>query len=312
MPDRSSKVLVTGASGFVGSNLLDALREASFSAIPVGGSSGFVGVCCDFSREFDLSGALVGADCVVHLAARAHMPISGSDAHYLNRVNVEAPLALARQAAAAGVRRFVFLSSIGVCGSVSAEPFRVGMVDAPHDAYSESKQAAEEGLKTVAEETGLELVIVRPPLVYGEAAPGNFPKLKKLATMGLPLPFAGIRNKRSFISVLNLADFLVQCVQQPAAAGEIFLVADSETVTTVEFIRGIASAAGRPCRLFPVPQPLVSGLFSLIGKKELYDKVFGNLEVDASHARQVLGWQPPVSLKEGLRRAVTGVGSAVN
>ena len=312
MPEFLSAVLVTGASGFVGKNLLDALQAADRVAVPVGGSSGTCEICCDFSRDFDLSSSLAGVDCVIHLAARAHMPASEAGKDYVQRVNVGAPISLAKQAAAAGVRRFVFLSSIGVCGGASVEPFRVGMTDAPHDAYSESKQAAEEGLKAVAEETGLELVIVRPPLVYGAGAPGNFPKLKKLASSGLPLPFAGIDNKRSFISVFNLADFLVQCVQHPAAAGETFLVADAETVTTVEFMRGIASTAGRSCRLFPVPQPLVSGLFTLIGKKELYDKVFGNLEVDASHAQELLGWQPPISLKEGLRRAVGVPKSSVN
>ncbi len=297
-------MLVTGASGFIGSNLIDALDKAKLPVVPVGRATGGFDFCCDFSKEFDLSSILSEVDSVIHLAAVAHVKATDIEEQLIYKVNVESTVELARQAAASGVRRFIFLSSIGVCGSSSLTPFKIGMKDSPHDLYSESKKDAEHRLKEVAAETGLELVIVRPTLVYGDGAPGNFSKLIKMVASGIPLPFSGIHNSRSFISVFNLVDFLVLCVQHSAAAGETFFVADAENISTAEFMEEICKALGCPCRLFYLPSSIVLFLFSFIGKKGLYNKMFGDLEGDISHAIKMLDWVPPVSLSLGLKRSI--------
>jgi nucleoside-diphosphate-sugar epimerase len=221
-------------------------------------------------------------------------------------VNVGGTLNLARQAAAAGVRRFLFVSSIGVNGArtVSEIPFHETGNTNPHNAYALSKWDAEVGLIKIAADTGLEVVIIRPPLVYGRNAPGNFGSLRRAVQRGLPLPLGAVHNRRSLVSLDNLVDLIVTCITHPKAANQTFLVSDGQDLSTTELVRGMAQAAGVPARLLPVPVWVLQALASLLGKGEAMQRLCGNLQVDISKARNLLGWVPPVSVEEGLRRAM--------
>lgn len=305
------RVLVTGASGFVGSAVVERLAVEG-RQLPIAGCRRSISVSSgaelvitpSLGSKADWSRALQGVAAVVHTAARAHVmdeSAAESLAEY-RQINVEGTLALARQAAQAGVQRFVFVSSIGVNGHKSSTPFTENHTPQPADLYAHSKLEAEKELKKLAKETGMELVIIRPPLVYGPSAPGNFRLLTKVANKGLPLPLAGIRNQRSFISVWNLTDFIVHCLSHPKAAGNTFVVADGEVVSTSDLLRKVAHAAGKPSRLFWLPASLLKLGAKVIGKDGIYNRLFDSLQVDASHARQTLDWVPPLSLDEGLKR----------
>ncbi|CAM3614051.1 NAD-dependent epimerase/dehydratase family protein [Halomonas lysinitropha] len=299
-------VLVTGASGFIGSAVVARLEETP--AMRVVGCSRAGGrvlwASPELSDSADWSGLLAGVDCVIHTAGRAHVlaeEAQDSLAEF-RRVNVLGTLRLAGQAAAAGVKRFLFISSIGVNGNCNTRPYTESDTPQPAEPYAQSKWEAEQGLWEIQRETGMEVVIIRPPLVYGPDAPGNFGLLSKVATKGLPLPLAGIRNRRSFVSVWNLVDFIVLCIDHPRAAGQTFLVADGEDVSTSELLRKLARAAVRPSRLFWLPAPLLKAGATALGKRGIYDRLFDSLQVDARHARRTLGWVPPLSLDEGLAR----------
>jgi len=261
----------------------------------------------EVTRDTDWRPALDGVGAVVHLAARVHvMPDRAHDplAEFRN-VNVYGTLNLARQAAAAGVRRFVYLSSIKVNGEIGA--FTESAVGKPDDSYGISKHEAEVGLRSIAGEGGLETVIIRSPLVYGPGVQANFGALMRAVARGIPLPLGAIRNRRSLVALDNLVDFILVCIEHPAAANETFLVSDGEDLSTTDLIRRIARAMGRPARLIPVPAAVLLAGATLLGKRDVTQRLLGSLQVDISKARQVLGWKPPVSVDEGLRSAVASL-----
>jgi len=300
-------IAVTGYSGFVGQQLLAALSNKSclllgrkapiedypFFSFDLGSKSGF-----------DITESLVGVNTFIHLAARAHV-LSESSIDPLSEfraVNTDGTLNLARQAAQAGIKRFIFLSSIGVNGISNTSPFSIDDYPAPVEDYAVSKFEAEIGLRKIAEETGMEVVIIRPPLVYGPNAPGNFGKLAKLASKNLPLPFGAIHNKRSLVSLDNLVDLIVTCIDHPNAANQTFLVSDDHDVSTPELLNAMTLASGKQPRLIPVPVSVLRLADRLTGKLGVIDRLCGNLQVDISHTKDALGWKPPVSFQDGIQK----------
>lgn len=307
-------VLVTGANGFVGRATCAALRLAGHAMTPVvrrPNSLAGEQVIGEMSSQTDWRAALSGMNGVVHLAARVHlMRDTAADplAQY-RAVNVEGTLHLARQAAAAGVRRFVFVSSIKVNGEERAKTYTEADVPQPEDDYARSKWEAEQGLWKIAADTGLEVVILRPPLVYGPGVGVNFLALLRAVARGMPLPLGAIHNQRSLVYVGNLADAIIHCLEHPAAAGKTFLVSDGEDVSTPELVRRIAAALGRPTRLLPVPQALLRAAARLTKKfpqgrnaQALAGRLMDSLTLDSKAIRHTLGWSPPFTLNEGLRK----------
>ena len=308
------RILSTGSTGFVGEALVSALhkkRHEIFVPMRVqressASSNSFV--VGDINATTNWSTALHSVDTVIHLAARVHvMRDTAIDPLVEFRsVNTDGTLNLARQAAASGVRRFIYLSSIKVNGEMTNHgcPFTPNDLAAPQDPYGISKHEAEVGLREIAHETGMEVVIIRPTLVYGAGAKGNFKSLMKLVARGLPLPLASIDNRRSLVGIDNLIDFIITCLEHPAAANETFLVSDGEDLSTPDLIRRMARAMDRPARLLPVPKSVLMAVASMLGKRDMAQRLCGSLQVDISKSRTLLGWNPPVSVDEGLRRAV--------
>lgn len=243
-------------------------------------------------------------DVVVHLAARAHLmqDDSTNPLAEFRKVNQVATLVLARLAAQAGVKRFVFLSSIGVSGNNNTRPFIETDLPKPQEPYAISKYEAEQGLLALAAETEMEVVIIRPPLVYGPNAPGNFSSLMHWMHKNIPLPFGAIHNKRSFVGLDNLVDLILTCIDHPAAANEVFLVSDGEDLSTTELLNRITVALGNKPKLLPINQQLLELVLKLIGKKDLAQRLCGSLQIDISKAKSLLNWMPPVSVEEGLRK----------
>jgi UDP-glucose 4-epimerase len=303
------RVLVTGASGFVGRALCGRLAAAGHMVIPaVRCKAGLPNeaVVGDIGSSTDWRMALSGCDAVVHLAARVHMMRDDAlDSLALYReINTEATLNLARQAAEVGVKRFVFLSSIKVNGEGGDAAYRENDAPAPADAYAISKWEAEQGLRRIARETGLEVVILRPPLVYGPAVKANFLRLMQWAHKGWPLPLGAIRNRRSLLYLGNLVDAIRLCVEHPAAAGQTFLLDDGEAVSTPDLIRAVALAMGRTARLLAVPVRVIEFSGTLLGKRAAVARLTGSLWVDSSLIRSRLNWTPPYSMKAGLAATV--------
>ena len=311
--------MVTGGQGFIGCSILSqlvALGHAEVLALTRQAPANPV-ACAKYLTGWNLSPktqwqpVLVGVHSIVHTAARAHV-LNDRAAEPLAEfrlVNVAGTLRLAEQAAEMGVRRFVFVSSIGVNGvqTANGKPFSESDLPNPHNAYALSKWEAEQGLLRVADETGMEVVIIRPPLVYGCGAPGNFGSLMRAVQRGLPLPLGAVQNQRSLVALDNLVDFIVTCLSNPQAANQTLLVSDGNDLSTTELVRGLALAAGVPARLLPVPVWVLQAGSALLGKRNVVQRLCGNLQVDISKARSLLGWVPPVSVEDGLRRAmVTG------
>lgn len=310
-----SRVLVTGANGFVGRALVEELlkRGESVTAAVRRGATFPPGVRLvrvgDLGPMTNWSEALADCAVVVHCAARVHlMPDDSADAlaaHWL--ANVEGTECLARQAAMAGVCRFILLSSIKVNGERTQpdNPFSERDQPAPVDSYGRSKASAEERLRIVAKKSGFEVVVIRPPLVYGPAAKANFRNMVQWLARGIPLPFGRItQNRRSLVAIDNLIDLVVTCVRHPAAANEVFLVGDGEDLSTTELLRRTAAALGVRAWLIPVPLMLLSTAAALVRRPDLMLRLGDSLQVDITKARERLGWIPPVSVDEGLRRAV--------
>ena len=250
--------------------------------------------------------ALISQDVIIHTAARAHI-MKDSVADPLTeyrKVNVDGTLNLARQSAIAGVKRFIFVSSIKVNGEQTApgQPFQPNDEAKPIDPYGISKWEAERGLQKIAKETGMEVVIIRPPLVYGPGVKGNFANLIKLVRKGLPLPLGAIHNRRSMIALDNLVDLIITCIDHPNAASQVFLASDGQDLSTTQLLQGLAQAMGNPSRLLLMPGALLSLAASVLGKKAVADRLLSSLQVDISKTRDLLSWTPPISVDEGLRR----------
>ena len=304
------EMLVTGANGFVGQALCaellrrgyavrGAVRTASIANLVFSNVVGEIGADTDWSATLD------GVEVVIHLAARVHVmrdTVTDPLAEF-RRVNVAGTEHLARCAAAGGVKRLVYVSSIKVNGEETHEEEKFSAADepAPLDPYGVSKWEAEQALHRVAQETGLEVVIVRPPLVYGPGVKGNFAQMLSVVAKGMPLPFASVHNRRSLIYVDNLADALIVCASHPVAAGQTYLVSDGEDISTPDLLRQLAAAMGVSSRLFPCPSAWLRLAGKLAGKSQQLERLLGSLQVDGDKIRRDLNWMPPYSLQQGLR-----------
>ncbi|OCH37503.1 NAD-dependent epimerase/dehydratase family protein [Aliivibrio fischeri] len=293
-------ILLTGGFGFIGQQVVK-LSPIKRKVVRMGesysGSS--VHQIDTLNTTTNWQGAFTDINAIIHLAGLAHSN-SFSELDY-QEVNVDGTLHLANEAAKSGVKRFVFVSSIGVNGTATQQvPFSVDSEPKPHNAYAQSKYDAEIGLKKIADETGLEVVIVRPTLVYGPAAPGNFGSLTRLVNKVPVLPFGLTNNKRDFVSVQNLADLLVTCANHPKAAGHTFLASDGETVSIKDFTYAIAKGLNKQLIQLPVPLWCMRFAGKLVGKSIMVEQLVGNLEVDSSNAQEVLGWIPPYTMQQAM------------
>lgn len=313
-----SRCLVTGASGFVGSALCRSLLRKAHPVRAVVRSEAvsLAGIertqVVALSGNSDCSNILAGVDTVFHLASRVHqMHDASTDSAALYRqANVDATLHLARQSAQAGVTRFVFVSTAKVHGEETApgRPWTESDVPSPRDPYAQSKLDAEFQLRTLVAQIGMELVIVRPPLVYGPGAKANFAALERAVLRGLPLPLAAIHNKRSLVALGNLVDFLQLCGTHPAASGQTFLVSDGHDISTPDLVRAMAQAAGVASRLLWCPESLLRAGGALLGKGAVVARLCGNLQLNISKAQTQLGWRAPLSVVEGMRQTLVEEG----
>jgi nucleoside-diphosphate-sugar epimerase len=310
------KILVTGASGFVGSALLGTLsaepQRQLVAATRSGAMASSPGVAClrvgDLGPTLDWRSALSGVHTIVHLAARVHVmrdAVADPLAEF-RRVNVEGTLNLARQAAAAGAKRFIYVSSIKVNGEATApgRPFTSRDRAAPCDAYGVSKHEAEQGLDALGAQVGMTVVTVRPPLVYGPGVRANFLRLMVLIDRRIPLPLGGVTNARSLVSVWNLCDLIRTLIDAPSLRSGVYLASDGEDLSTPSLIRRIANLMRRPGRLFSIPVPMLEALARLVGKAEEIGRLCDSLAVDISATRHELNWAPPMSVDESLHRTV--------
>lgn len=311
MSERKPVALVTGASGFLGRHIVPALTREGWSVRRAVRSPEGVGdevVIGSIGPETDWHAALAGVDAVVHLAARVHYKNEEHAVQLYRNVNIAGTLHLARCAAAAGVRHFIFISTVLVHGrsNEGRAPFSEDDVPTPRGLYGMSKAAAEAGLRTLARECDMKISVIRPPMVYGAGAKGNFALLTRAVRLGLPLPFAAIRNRRNFLSVQNLSSFILYRLghADPTSDFEIFLLADRERVSTPEFIACLARASGKNARLFGIPPNLLGTVLRVTGRRDMNDGLIGSLELDISKAIAT-GWQPQVTLEEGLRLAAS-------
>lgn len=312
-------ILVTGATGFVGPRLCNRLHidgvflRGAVRKLPSGISDGLDSIAVgDIDGSTDWCDALSGVRTVVHLAARVHVMEESADdpISEFRRVNVDGTLNLARQAAAAGVSRLVFLSSVKVNGEMTrlGRPFTEGKIPSPSDPYGISKHEAELGLANIAEESGMEVTIIRPPLVYGPGVKANFASMMRLVGKGIPLPLGAVcHNYRSLVGLDNLVDFISLCISHPAAANQTFLVSDGEDLSTAELLRRVGFALGRPARLVWFPVALLRFGALMLGKRSIAQRLCDSLQVDISKGRKLLGWKPPVSVDEGLRRVAASM-----
>ena len=303
-------MLVTGAQGFVGLPLSTALVKLGYQVrCAVRGSfhvneeqeATSVG---DINGATDWANALVGVAVVIHLAARVHvMKETAADAlSAYRKVNVEGTLNLAKQAALAGVKRFIFISSIKVNGegTTLGQPYHEQQTPAPLDAYGLSKYEAELALQQLAKDTGLEVVIIRPTLIYGPGVKANFRAMMRCLDLGIPLPLGSIHNQRSLLALDNLIDLIRLCIVHPAAANQTFLASDGVDLSTPELLTAMAEALGKPARLIKLPESLLMLGAKLVGQQAMAQRLCGSLQVDNAKARELLDWQPPVSVQEAL------------
>lgn len=311
LTDDTRTLLVTGANGFVGRLLcLDAVssglrvRGATrlASPLPAAVMPVLVGAV---DEKTNWENALQGVDVVIHLAARVHVmqDAAADPLEEFRRVNCAGTEHLARCAAASGVKRLVFVSSIKVNGeeTTGGQRYTEKNVPSPQDPYGISKWEAEQALHRVAKETGLEVVIVRPPLVYGAWVKGNFAQMLGVLSKGVPLPLASVSNLRSLVYLGNFTDALLRCATHPAAAGQIYLVSDGEDVSTPGLLRQLGAAMGNPVRLLPCPAAILKLAGHLVGRSRLIERLLGSLQVDSSKIRRELDWQPPYTVQQGLQ-----------
>ena len=308
------KILVTGATGFVGSELLQQLAKSSMyqlcaavrdniESLPTGVLAYRIG---DIDTDTNWQKALSECKTVIHTAARAHiMDDSAPDPlAEFRRVNVEGTLNLARQAIDAGVKRFIFISSIKVNGEgKSNRAYRFDDPAAPEDDYGLAKWEAEQGLKALCSKSTMELVVIRPPLIYGPGVKGNLELLTKVIDKGLPLPLGAINNQRDMLSLNNLIDLIKTCIEHPAAPGQIFLCSDDEPISTPQLIKLIASGLEKPARLWPVPVSVLRLLACLTGRQAMIQRLSSDFRIDMQHTMNALEWQPPFSVAESMHLA---------
>lgn len=308
------KLLVTGASGFVGRALVNELVEKGHSVVAVSRKQLTLTKLIeqvqirDVSEWRNWSDLLTGVDVIVHAAARAHVMDDDSNAlAEYRRVNRYATIQLAKQAAQAGVRRFIFLSSIKVNGesTLPDKPFSESDACMPVDPYGLSKWEAEQALMQIAHETGLEVVIIRPPVIYGPGVKGNFASMMHWVSQGTPLPFARVKNQRSLLALDNLVSFIISCLDHPNAANETFLLSDGEDLALPEIIQKIAYCEGRKARLIPVPVCWMKLVARMLGKSDIANRLFSSLQVNNGKAQELLNWRPVVSIDEQLKKMVT-------
>jgi len=307
------KVLVTGANRFVGNALVTQLLADNLvvigavrskdSILPDGAGRFLI---LDILDEIHWNSMLEGVTVVIHTAARVHV-MDDSVADPLvefRKVNVDATLNLASQAADTGVKRFIFSSSVKVNGEINqlGQSFQPNYNYRPTDPYGLSKYEAEQGLFVIAEETGMEVVIIRPPLIYGPAVKANFASMIKWINKGIPLPLGAVKNQRSLVALDNLVSFIIHCIEHPQAANKVFLISDGEDVSTTELLQKVAKAFGKQARLVSVPVSWMSFAARLIGKGDMTNRLFGSLQVDSSKARNLLGWKPVTTMDEQLKK----------
>lgn len=302
------KVLVTGANGLVGRALCSMLEQSGYQvlrAVREATSPWEISVG-EVNERTNWDALALGIDAVVHLAAK--VPLSESDSQtgsvQYRQINAQGTERLARRCAAEGVKRFIFVSTVKVLGEGRDEPYRSDNSAMPSDAYGVSKRDAEQSLTQIAAETGMEVVVLRPPLVYGPGVKGNFLRLLQAVDRRTPLPLGSIQNRRSLIYLGNLADAIMVCLKHPGAAGKTFMVSDGDDVSTPELIRLIAAALERPVFLLPVPVPWMIWAAKLLGKQSSVDRLVGSLAVDIRPIQNDLGWSPPYSMRSGLASTV--------
>ena len=310
---RSKKIIVlTGSTGFVGSAIAAKVRCKELRLIGRCDPKIPNSIFCKATicKSFNYLPFLQNSNVVVHSAARVHVmkDLAKDPLAEFRAVNVEGTLNLAKQAAAAGVKRFIFLSSIKVNGERTEKSsiFRHNDIPKPEDSYGKSKWEAEKGLWEISKQTGLEVVIIRAPLVYGPGVKGNLERLIKIIKSRIPLPFSLIKNQRSLVGIDNLVDLIVHCIDDHKVSGNTFLVSDEEDISTPDLVRQIASSMGLSVRLFPIPLSLLKFFGFLLGKKTEIDRLVGSLRIDNSYTKEILNWTPPISVEEGIRRMIQG------
>ena len=305
-----NKIILTGASGFVGRHIKNTISREKLILIGRRNiDEEYAFFLSDLDGDSQYGDIMKDVSCIIHCAARAHVMNEGNDNPYClyHKINVDGTLNLARQAAVNGVKRFIYISSIKVNGESTRvnSPFTERNIPAPEDAYGISKLAAENSLRELSIETNMEVVIIRPPLVYGPGVKANFAAMLNLASKNLPLPLGAINNKRSMVALDNLVDLIVTCIDHPKAANKTFLVSDDHDVSTTELLEMMARAVGKTPRLLPVPMEWLRLAGKLIGKQAVIERLCGNLQVDISYTKEILGWQPPISMEEGIKRCFT-------
>ncbi|NRN29559.1 NAD-dependent epimerase/dehydratase family protein [Photorhabdus heterorhabditis] len=303
-------ILLTGSTGFVGRAILNKLSGKSIKALgrvrPANQLVDFFSGSIDANTDYSL--ALEDVKVVIHSAARVHITNDSSldPLAAYREINTEGTLNLARQAAQAGVNRFIFISTIGVNGGRTIDhPFRISDLPSPWDFYSQSKYEAEIGLWDIQATTGMEIVVIRSPLVYGPNAPGNFGKLVNAIATEHWLPLGAIHNKRSFVALDNLVDLIITCIDHPNAANQTFLISDDQDVSTTEFMKKIADALGKPSKLIPIPMGFIRFVAGIIGKKSVAERLCDSLQIDISHTKYTLNWVPPVTMEQQLIKTAT-------
>lgn len=332
-----TNILVTGATGFVGSALIEQLLTRGYKVtalvrslssnlapqvkqVPIGDFVAYFmpeqSANEGEEQNLDKDGGLKSpvsipfqdVDVVVHTAARAHImkDKSADPVTEYRKANTQVTLSLARQAATEGVKRFIFISTVKVNGESTepGKPFSELSIINPTDPYGISKWEAEQGLTRIAEETGMEVVIIRPPLIYGPGVKGNFSSMLKWVGEGFPLPLGRVDNKRSLLALNNLLSFIIQCISHPGAANEVFMLSDREDVSTTELIRKLAYAKGKKPRLLPVPVSWMQCVAAILGKQDVANRLFGSLQISSLKAQQQLDWQPVISIDEQLKKMV--------
>lgn len=310
------RILVTGANGFVGQPLCTALSQHGYHirAVTRRANQSIMDLDTVLINQMDAATdwqqALTNIDVLVHLAARVHV----MSEHALDplaefrKVNVEGTLNLAKQAASMGVKRFVFVSSVKVNGehTLKNQPFTADDTPQPQDDYGQSKLEAEQGLRLIAAQTGMEVVIVRPSLIYGAGVKANFAAMLKLVRSGWPLPLGAVTyNRRSFVGIDNLIDFILLCISHPAAANQVWMVSDGEDLSTAELLTRLGLAIGRPARLMAIPTSILTLAAKCLGKQAIAGRLLGSLQVDITKNKRLLAWQPPITVDEGFKRIIT-------